>query len=125
MAVPRFTFLATLGGLIARGQRHTKVFDLVRPGFKPTSEDHAANPLTDLEPADMYPDALPCLERLRAEGRRVAICGNYSALVEQAIERLRLPVDAVLSSGSLESQKPSPQFFENLGAYSEGVNPSR
>lgn len=44
----------------------------------------------------------------------MAICGNYSVLVERAIGRLGLPVDALLSSGSLESQKPSPQFFKKL-----------
>ena len=33
LGVPRFTFLAALGGIIERGEHHLQVFELFRPGF--------------------------------------------------------------------------------------------
>jgi HAD superfamily hydrolase (TIGR01509 family) len=60
---------------------------------------------------DWYPDARPCLERLRAAGYRVCACGNTPAFVEQELAPL---VDAVASSESLGVWKPAPEFFARV-----------
>ena len=68
LGVPHLTFLATLGGVIARGEDHRRVFELVRPNY---DVDRALREGVGngFRPADLYDDALPCIERLRAEGQ--------------------------------------------------------
>jgi len=63
--------MSKIGGVIARGEPHWRVFDLlaVRP-------PEAERPFTR---DDLYPDALPCLARLRAAGYRVGVAGNQAA----------------------------------------------
>ena len=70
--VPRLTFLAVLGGLIAQGRPFQEVFDVLgvpRPG---DGSDAGRLPLPPgLRADDLYPDARPCLVELRRLGLRV------------------------------------------------------
>jgi HAD superfamily hydrolase (TIGR01509 family) len=70
---------------------------------------------------DWYPDARPCLERLRAGGYRVCACGNTPAFVEQELAPL---VDAVASSEGLGVWKPAPAFFERVAELA-GLPPAK
>jgi HAD superfamily hydrolase (TIGR01509 family) len=99
--VPRFTLMGVLGGLAARGEHHTRVWELL--GVEP--------PSSEWELDDFYPDALPCLARLREGGYRVAASGNTPASVEAG---LRPYVDGVGSSASWGVDKPSPGFFARV-----------
>ncbi len=99
--VPTFTFFGVLGGLIARGRDFADVW----------AELDVAPPEGDFPMDTWYPDALPCLERLRASGLRVCACGN----TPERTERLVGPhVDAVASSARWGVRKPSPAFFERV-----------
>jgi FMN phosphatase YigB (HAD superfamily) len=98
--VPRFTLMGVLGGLAARGEPHTRVWELLgtsAPGVPFTA-------------ADFYPDARPCLERLRA-AYRVGAVGNTGVETE---ELLRPLVDFVGSSARWGVEKPSAAFFARL-----------
>ncbi len=108
--VPRLTFFAVLGGVIERGEDHRRVFELVRPGFD------VERALTEtsgngFRPADLYDDAAPCIERLRADGYRVGVAGNLTEQVARTLEDLGLPADFVGSSAEWGVWKPSPLFF--------------
>jgi HAD superfamily hydrolase (TIGR01509 family) len=96
-----FTLMAGLGATIVQGRDHNDVWELL-------GVEHPAGTWT-ME--DWYPDARPCLERLRAAGYRVCACGNTPAFVE---EELRPLVDTVASSESLGVWKPSAEFFERV-----------
>jgi HAD superfamily hydrolase (TIGR01509 family) len=99
---------AVLGATIARGERHERVFELL-------GGDRGADEVlysTD----DFYPDALPCLERLRGEGYFVGVAGNQGAGLEAWAREQRLPVDVVGSSASWGVEKPAPEFFERVVA---------
>lgn len=107
--VPRFTLMATLGGLITRGEHHSRVWDVLgverrRSGF---------------EPDDFYPDALPCLAELRARGLRVGVVGNTPREFE---ELMREHVDFVGSSEGWGVEKPAAAFFERI-VVETGVEP--
>jgi FMN phosphatase YigB (HAD superfamily) len=100
--VPAFTLIGVLGGLAARGEHHTRAWELL--GVAPPAAEFAA--------ADFYPDALPCLERLRTS-YRVGAVGNTGVETE---ELLRPLVDFVGSSARWGVEKPARAFFERLAA---------
>ena len=99
--VPRFTLMGVLGGLAARGEHHSRVWEIL--GVEP--------PASTWELDDFYPDALPCLARLREEGYRLAASGNTPAFVEA---ELRRHFDRVGSSATWGVEKPSPEFFARI-----------
>ena len=63
---------------------------------------------------DLYPDALDCLERVRALGLRVGIVGNQTEALEAWARESALPADVISSSASLGVRKPDPAFFEKV-----------
>jgi len=99
--VTPFTLMAALGVTIAESRPHGDVWGLL--GIEP--------PPGSWTNADWYPDALPCIARLRAAGLRVCASGNTPAFVE---DDLRAVVDAVGSSASWGAEKPSPEFFARV-----------
>lgn len=108
--VPRLTFFAVLGGVIARGEDHRRVFELVRPDF---DVDRALREGggNGFRPADLYDDAMPCIERLRADGYLVGLAGNQTEQAARTLEELGVPADFVGSSAAWGVWKPSPLFF--------------
>jgi HAD superfamily hydrolase (TIGR01549 family) len=101
--VPRFTVMGILGGLITRGERHSRVWELL--GVEP--------PASMFEPDEFYPDALPCLAELRSKGLRVGVVGNTPKEFEDV---MREHVDFVGSSVGWGMEKPAPEFFERIVA---------
>ncbi len=70
LGVPRLTFLGVLGGIAARGEHHRTVFARLAPGVDVARRGRRRSART--VPADLYPDALPCLRgagRSRLPGR--------------------------------------------------------
>jgi len=63
---------------------------------------------------DLYPDALPCLEAIRARGLRVGVAGNQTAALEEWARETKLPADVIASSGSLGVRKPHAGFFRAI-----------
>jgi FMN phosphatase YigB (HAD superfamily) len=94
-----FTLMAGLGATIALGRHHDDVWELL-------GVEHPPGTWTM---DDWYPDAQPCVSRLRAGGYRVLACGNTPAFVE---ERLRPHFDCVGSSSRWGVWKPDRGFFD-------------
>ncbi len=99
--VTPFTLMAGLGATIALGRHHDDVWGLLGIEHPPGS--------WTLD--DWYPDALPCIARLRAAGYRVCASGNTPSFVEKD---LRGYVDAVGSSETWGVHKPDPAFFARV-----------
>ena len=100
-AVPRFTLMGILGGLAARGERHTRAWELL--GLE--------RPASMFLPTDLYPDALPCIVDLRSRGLLVGAVGNTPREVENM---LRDQVDLIGSSSRWGVEKPAPEFFARI-----------
>lgn len=84
-------------------------------------EDVAGGRLQALDPPrftrdDLYRDALPALDLLRARGTRAAIAGNFSRPAAEDVAGWDLPVEAVVSAEDLGVEKPDPEFFRALAA---------
>jgi HAD superfamily hydrolase (TIGR01509 family) len=99
--VTPFTLMGVLGALIARGEHHDNVWQIL-------GIEHPEGTWT-LE--DWYPDALRCIARLRTAGYRVCASGNTPAFVE---DDLRARLDAVGSSATWGVHKPDPGFFARV-----------
>jgi FMN phosphatase YigB (HAD superfamily) len=111
VGVPSFTLMGVLGGLAARGEDHGRVWEILG----------VARPASRWTPDEWYPDALPCIVRLRSAGYRVGVSGNTPAYVE---DDLRAKVDFVGSSASWGVEKPAPAFFAKLTELA-GAEPGR
>ncbi len=119
LGVPAFTLFGVIGGLAARGRDHREAVRMVRPDTSFAAErarKDAAAPPPGLE---LYDDAVPCLRALRADGWRTVVGGNQQESFHRLVEELDLPVDVVTSSGELEAEKPSPEFYRRLAARAE------
>ena len=98
---------AAVGAVVARGEPHSRVWDLLGVA-RPARET------VGWEGADLYEDAQPCLERLRAAGYWLGLAGNIGRDIEPFVERFDLDVDYAVASHSLGVAKPAPAFFERL-----------
>jgi len=126
LGVPALTFMGVLGGVIERREHHLRAFELLRPGFDLTAQEaarEAAGRPNAFDARDLYPDARPCLERLRAAGYVVGVAGNQPARAAASIERLGLPLDFLCTSEGWGVEKPSPAFFTSV-AEAAGLPPA-
>ena len=117
LGVPRLTFFAALGGVIARGEHHRRAFEVVRPKIDlaaETARRAAAGWSYRFELDDFYPDALPCLRQLQADGLTVGIAGNQPEAAEAALAKAGLGADFIASSASWGVEKPDPAFFARV-----------
>ena len=73
---------------------------------------------------DLYPDAVPCLERLCRAGYRVGIAANQPAAVGPMLQAMGLDVEFVATSATWGVVKPDPEFFERLTG-AAGIPPDR
>ncbi len=114
--VPRFTFMATLGFVIGARRSHREVFPLVSPytAFEATARRSAEGWRYDIRDTDLYPDAVPCISRLRGQGYQVAIVGNQPVECEDALRNLGIDADWFGSSARWGIEKPSKAFFERV-----------
>ncbi len=124
LGVPRLTFFAVLGAVVAAGRPHTDVFSYFRAGEDFAglrAEKAAAGVAWQVTAADLYPDALPTLARLRAQGYRLAVMANQP--LEAAPFLATLPVDRCATSAEWGVEKPDPAFFRRI-AEEVGAEPS-
>jgi FMN phosphatase YigB (HAD superfamily) len=119
LGVPRLTFFAALGAVIARGGDHREVFELFRPGLD-LAAARAALRATGASDAfsldDLYPDALPALRELHAAGFRLGIAGNQPSTAADVLAELGVGLDLVATSEGWGVEKPDPAFFERIAA---------
>lgn len=117
LGVPRHTFSAAFGAVIARGGDYRETFQMFRPGF-----DLATERARRIEAGqgewygedDLYSDVRPALARLREMGIWVGIVGNQTVRSGEILRALDLPTDFVATSDDWGVQKPDTAFFEKV-----------
>lgn len=117
LEVPRHTFSAVFGAVIARGLDYRETFQVLRPGFDLDVERRrraeAGTPEWFGE-EDLYPDVRPVLKELHDDGYWLGLAGNQTAVAGQLLRELNLPVDMVATSDDWSVSKPDLGFFERL-----------
>jgi HAD superfamily hydrolase (TIGR01549 family) len=125
LRIPENEFLAALDEVIRQGQHHHEVLRRFRPDIDIAAvrRERAAQSDTDLfSAADLYPDAVPCMKRLKQLGYQVGIAGNQPEGAVAILGSFGTGADFIASSASLGVEKPSPEFFRKL-ADMAGVEP--
>ncbi len=117
LGVPRHTFSAVFGAVIARGGDYRETFRYFKPGFDLAAERElraAAGRPESFAEENLYPDARPCLAALREQGMLVGLAGNQTSRAERILRSLDLPVDVIGTSDGWGAEKPTPAFFQRL-----------
>jgi FMN phosphatase YigB (HAD superfamily) len=125
LGIPRLTFFAALGAVIAQRRPHTEVFDLLCPGIDLAAESDrrdAAGSGWGFTAADLYPDAVPTLKVLRDNGYSLGVMANQPLVAAAFMGTL--PVDKIAASAEWGVAKPDPRFFERV-ASEVGAAPRR
>ncbi|WP_067451421.1 HAD family hydrolase [Actinomadura macra] len=114
LGVPRHTFSAMFGAIIARGLDYRETFQIFQPGFdlaEQREERVKAGRPESFGEDDLYPDVRPALAKLRDGGLWIGIAGNQTVRAGGILRSLDLPSDLVATSDDWGVSKPDPGFF--------------
>jgi HAD superfamily hydrolase (TIGR01549 family) len=117
LGVPRHTFSAMFGAVIARGEDYRQVFQHFRPGFDLAAERQLraeAGIPEHFNGRDLYPDVRDCIATLKRDGYFVGIAGNQTARAGRLLGELNLGADLIATSDDWGAEKPTPAFFDKL-----------
>ncbi|MFI1800056.1 HAD family hydrolase [Streptomyces sp. NPDC020379] len=115
LGVPRHTFAAMFGAVIAQGRDYRETFQEFRPGFD-LGEQRAARAAAGqpewFGEEDLYPDVRPALRELREAGLWLGIAGNQTVRAGGLLRELFTgDVDLIGISDDWGASKPDPEFF--------------
>jgi len=111
LGVPRFTFAAVLGGVLARGDGYLDVFTALGVDDWREHDDEVQETFGGFQPGDLYPDALPSMAALRDSGYRLAVIANQPARRDAELRALGVRPEVMAMSEALTVSKPDPVFF--------------
>jgi HAD superfamily hydrolase (TIGR01549 family) len=115
LGVPRHTFHAMFGAVIAQDRDYREVFQEFRPGFdldKERERRAAADQPEHFGEEDLYSDVRPTLAQLRADGLWLGIAGNQTVRAGGLLRGLFTDdVDLIGTSDDWGASKPDPEFF--------------
>jgi HAD superfamily hydrolase (TIGR01549 family) len=111
LGVPRLTFLAALGAVIARGGEHRDVFPMFGADDWQLRMASVEGAYGGFAAEDLYPDALTALEALRDRGYRVAIVANQPAARSAELRAIGVEAEVLAMSEEIGAGKPDPAFF--------------
>ncbi|GLX95519.1 HAD family hydrolase [Herbidospora sp. NBRC 101105] len=118
LGVPRHTFSAVFGAVIAQGRDYRDTFQVFRPDFdlyeQREARAAAGQPETFGE-EDLYDDVRPALAELRANGLWLGIAGNQTVRAGRILRTLfSEDVDLIGTSDDWGASKPDPEFFKRV-----------
>ncbi|MFI2029853.1 HAD family hydrolase [Streptomyces buecherae] len=119
LGVPRHTFAATFGAVIAQGRDYRETFQEFQPGFDLYAERERraqAGQPEHFGEEDLYPDVRSTLRQLRADGLWLGIAGNQTVRAGEILRQLFADdVDLIGTSDDWGASKPDPAFFQRVG----------
>ncbi|MEV5957377.1 HAD family hydrolase [Streptomyces sp. NPDC051987] len=118
LGVPRHTFHAMFGAVIAQGRDYREVFQEFRPGFELYEERErraAAGQPESFGEEDLYADVRPALAGLRENGLWLGIAGNQTVRAGRILRDLFSDdVDLIGTSDDWGAGKPDSEFFKRV-----------
>lgn len=120
LGVPRHTFAAMFGAVIAQDRDYRAVFQEFRPGFDLYEQRQAradAGQPEHFDETDLYDDVRPALAQLRAAALWLGIAGNQTVRAGAILRSLFADdVDLIGTSDDWGASKPDPEFFAQVVA---------
>jgi FMN phosphatase YigB (HAD superfamily) len=111
LGVPRLTFMAALGGVIARGGEFREVFSIFDADDWRDRQPAVESAYGGFTDADLYPDARRAMMALRDAGHRLAVVANQPASRTDELRAIGVEAEVVAMSETLGVAKPAPSFF--------------
>lgn len=126
LGVPRHTFSAQFGAVVADGRDPLETFQVFRPGFDLDEERAKREACGEAEwysENDLYPDVRLALKELRQAGLFLGVAGNHTARIGTVLRTMFAGhVHLTGTSGEWGVAKPDPAFFAALaGRVAEGL----
>ncbi len=115
--VPPERLLAALDDAIQQRRHHKTAFEAVKPdlNFQQQRQERAAEGFEErFTAADLYPDALPTIARLKDDGYLVGVVGNHPRGMPDVLRELEPRIDFIASSDSWGTTKPEADFFHRV-----------
>lgn len=112
LGIPRMTFLAAFGAVVARGEEHRGVFTLLGIPDWRSRLPEVQRRYGGFQAVDLYPDALPAIAALRERGLGVSVIGNQPAERTSELRALGVDPDVMAMSDEMGLAKPDPRFFQ-------------
>lgn len=112
--IPRLTFMAALGAVIARGGEHREVFSVFGIDDWPMRLEAVESIYGGFTADDLYPDALRAIAALRGRGLRVAVVANQPAARSAELAAIGVDAELMAMSDELGVAKPDQAFFARL-----------
>jgi HAD superfamily hydrolase (TIGR01549 family) len=107
-----FTFMAAMGAVLARGGDFRDTFKFLGYDDWESLRPQVMAAFGGFEERDLYVDAKPTLDALRAAGFRLAIVANQPANRTDELRFLGVRADVMAMSEEMGVHKPDPAFFE-------------
>lgn len=117
MKVPPEQLLAALDVAIEGRRHHSTAFESVLPrlSYEQQREKRAQEgSIEQFTAADLYPDALPTIAKLKDDGYLVGVVGNHPQGMPDVLLELEPRIDFIASSEAWGVAKPEPGFFHRL-----------
>ncbi|MBT2401558.1 HAD family hydrolase [Streptomyces sp. ISL-100] len=118
LGVPRHTFAAMFGAVIAQGRDYQDTFQEFQPGFDLYEQREAraaAGQPEHFDESDLYPDVRPALAALREAGLWLGIAGNQTVRAGGILRGLFAEeVDLIGTSDDWGASKPDSLFFQRV-----------
>lgn len=118
LGVPRHTFAAMFGAVIAQGRDYRDVFQEFQPGFDLTEQREARTAAGKPEwfgEDDLYTDVRPAFAALREAGLWLGIAGNQTVRAGGLLRDLFTgDVDLIGTSDDWGASKPDQLFFDRV-----------
>lgn len=125
LGIPRLTFMAALGAVIARGGEHRDVFSMFgADGWRERLPEVEAR-YGGFREDDLYPDARRAVAALESSGYRVAVVANQPEVRAAELTRLGIGPDVIAMSDGMGVAKPAPAFFARVLALMGDPEPGR
>jgi HAD superfamily hydrolase (TIGR01549 family) len=111
LGIPRLTFMAALGAVIARGGEHRDIFDVFAVSDWRSRMEAVEARYGGFREDDLYPDAARAIGGLEAAGYRISVAANQPASRADELRALGIGPDVLAMSDAIGVSKPDPAFF--------------
>lgn len=112
LEISPFTFMAAMGAVLARGGDFRDTFKFLGYDDWESLRPQVMAAFGGFEERDLYVDAKPTLDALRAAGFRLAIVANQPANRTDELRFLGVRADVMAMSEEMGVHKPDPAFFD-------------